>query len=129
MKETTENKKFNKLNHNWKGCGDFPGSDFNKIRHHAKERNIPFNVTIEQLWDLFVKQNRKCVLTGLSLQFRSHTMIWDGTASLDRIDNSKGYVINNVQWIHKDINKMKTNFVQEKFIEYCKLIYETKVVN
>lgn len=32
------------------------------------------------------------------------------TASLDRIDDKQGYTINNVQFIHKDINYMKWQF-------------------
>ena len=44
------------------------------------------------------------------------------TASLDRIDSSKGYTIDNIQWLHKDINKMKWDFSQEKFLELCKKI-------
>jgi hypothetical protein len=49
------------------------------------------------------------------------------TASLDRIDSSKGYFKGNVQWIHKDLNVMKMDLTEEKFIDYCKLVYENKV--
>ena len=44
------------------------------------------------------------------------------TASLDRIDSSKGYVIGNVQWVHKDINIMKNKFDNQYFIDMCKKI-------
>jgi hypothetical protein len=116
------NKKFGKSNHRWKGYEGISASDFGKIKSHAEERNIPFNITIEEAWNLFVKQDRKCALTNLPIKFRSSTMIWDGDASLDRIDNSGGYTAGNIQWVHKDINKMKMNFTEEKLIEYCKLI-------
>jgi hypothetical protein len=46
------------------------------------------------------------------------------TASLDRIDSSKGYCEDNVQWVHKDINRMKNTFDQDYFISLCKLIAE-----
>ena len=46
------------------------------------------------------------------------------SASLDRIDSSKGYIEGNVQWVHKDINKIKTDMSDNKFIEWCKLIAE-----
>lgn len=48
----------------------------------------------------------------------------EASASLDRIDSSKGYEQGNVQWVHKDINNMKQSFSQDKFIDWCK-----KVVN
>ena len=37
--------------------------------------------------------------------------------SLDRIDSSKGYEENNVQWVHKDINLMKNKYDNKYFIE------------
>jgi len=44
------------------------------------------------------------------------------TASVDRIDSSIGYVMGNIQWVHKDINKMKSDFSQELFIAWCGLV-------
>jgi len=44
------------------------------------------------------------------------------TASLDRIDSTKNYTIDNIQWVHKDVNKMKMDFSQEYFIEMCRLV-------
>ncbi len=46
------------------------------------------------------------------------------TASLDRIDSTKGYTLDNIQWIHKDLNKMKMNFANDYFIKTCKLVAE-----
>lgn len=44
------------------------------------------------------------------------------TASLDRIDSSRGYEIDNIQWVHKDVNKMKMGLSQNEFIDICKII-------
>jgi hypothetical protein len=41
------------------------------------------------------------------------------TASLDRIDSSKGYIEGNLQWVHKDVNIMKMDLSQVEFIDYC----------
>lgn len=46
----------------------------------------------------------------------------ESTASLDRIDSSKPYVKDNVQWVHKVVNNMKWDFDQNEFIEWCKII-------
>ena len=35
---------------------------------------------------------------------------------------SKGYHLNNIQWVHKDINFMKGNLNNEYFIELCKKV-------
>jgi hypothetical protein len=44
------------------------------------------------------------------------------TASLDRIDNSIGYRINNLQWVHKKLNIMKNVMGNPEFIEWCKMV-------
>ena len=107
----------------WKGCGNITGHYFAHIKGQAKIRNLEFNVTVEDLWELYQSQNGKCKLTGLSIDlFIDRNKI--RTASLDRIDNSRGYIIGNIQWLHKDINYMKRILTQEKLIEYCHLISE-----
>jgi hypothetical protein len=50
------------------------------------------------------------------------------TASLDRIDSSKGYIIGNVQWAHKMVNRMKNDMPQEEFIEFCRDIISTNPI-
>lgn len=105
-----------------KGYKEIGGTYFNRIRHSARNRNIIFEITIEQIWDLFIKQERKCALSGLELHFSSKCDAGDGTASLDRIDSKKDYTIDNIQWVHKDINYMKQDNTDEEFIKYCKLV-------
>lgn len=112
------------VNHKaFKGCGELPMSLWNRIKSGAKRRNMEFTITIDYAWDLFLKQNRCCVLTKMPLELFSviHKKI-QGSASLDRIDSSKGYIKGNVQWIHKDVNMMKGNYNQSYFIELCKKI-------
>jgi len=118
--------KENSINALWKGYEEISLSSFNNIKNGAIDRNIEFYITIEDAWNQFIKQERKCALTGLSIGFipkgtpRKYKL-WQ-TASLDRIDSSKPYTIDNIQWVHKDINQMKWQFNQQKFIEYCKLV-------
>lgn len=105
----------------WRGYGELPGFLFARIEDGASRRNLKFEVTKSYLWTLFVKQNEKCALTGLPIKLGAARQK-NTTASLDRIDNSKGYVESNVQWVHKDINKLKTDFDQSRFIDLCKAI-------
>jgi len=58
------------------------------------------------------------------MPFRNKDRTISGNASLDRIDSSIGYVNDNVQWVHKDINMMKRIYTQEYFIYLCKLVSE-----
>lgn len=116
-------------NHNWSGYEEIRGDFFKDIGRKAIKRNLEFNITIEQIWGLFIKQNRKCALSGLPLKFQSKYKSKDGTASLDRIDSSKGYTIDNIQWVHKDVNRMKLNYPEEYFINICNLISNLKKEN
>jgi hypothetical protein len=106
----------------WLGYGEMSGRFFRAIEKNAQKRNLEFKLTKEFIWNLFIKQDKKCALTGLELSFSSKHHSSDGVASLDRIDSSKGYTINNVQWVHKDINKMKLTHSDQDFIKYCRLV-------
>jgi hypothetical protein len=105
----------------WKGIGDLSQTFMGRIIRNAEVRDIPFEVTKEYLWQLYEQQNGKCALTGLEIIFADKTTE-PNEASLDRIDSSKGYVNGNVQWVHKDINKMKMELPQERFIKLCKFV-------
>jgi hypothetical protein len=114
-----------KLNLLYKGCGDLRPSYYNQIRNRANEANLSFNVSIEFLFDLFEKQDRKCALSGLDLFMdSSESLRGDQTASLDRIDSSKGYEKDNVQWVHKWLNVMKLDHSEEEFFYFCRTVTE-----
>lgn len=99
--------------YNWTGCGEIPGSYLCQARSGAKARGIAFDVSSVFLWELFLRQERRCALSGLPLSFA------DKTASLDRKDSDGEYTESNVQWVHKDVNKIKVNFPEDRFRELC----------
>lgn len=115
-----------KNHYRWQGYGEISGTVICMIKTGAKDRNIEFDLTAEYLWKLFLKQKRKCALTGMDIFFSDSAdsrFIFDVmTASLDRIDSNKGYIEGNVQWVHKYINIMKWDFTQDEFIDMCRLV-------
>ena len=42
--------------------------------------------------------------------------------SIDRIDSSQGYYIENIQLVYPKINMMKFTYSQEEFIDMCKRV-------
>lgn len=110
----------------WKGHGEISSSLYSRIKRDAWRREIEFSVTIEFLWDLFLKQDRKCALSGTELKFSSNSNLFDSNTSLDRKDSSGHYTEDNVQWILSDINIMKNRFDQDYFINICKQIANYK---
>jgi hypothetical protein len=103
--------------YNWTGCGEIPGTYIYTVKNGAVNRSIAFKLSSKFMWELFLRQNRRCALSGISLDFGTKK-----TASLDRIDSRRGYTEDNVQWVHKDINRMKVNYPEDYFIRLCKLV-------
>jgi hypothetical protein len=119
-------------NAKWKGYKEVPGAFINRITNRSKKANREVEVTAEDIYNLWIKQNKKCALSGLSIDF-VNTNIGNTnrkeskydlvcTASLDRINSNKGYTKNNIQLLHKDINMIKKEYDQDYFIMLCKHI-------
>lgn len=85
-------------------------------RRRAKRKNIENNLTIEQLIQIYIKQ---CPVTGMDLVWNNRSA-QDNSPSLDRIDNSKGYEINNCIIISHKANTIKYNLT----IEEMELVYQ-----
>lgn len=95
--------------------GELTIGKYNKLKKSAENRKIPFTVTIEFLWDLFIKQNGICAITGDKIESIKK-------ASLDRIDSNKGYVKNNVQWVTYQANVSKHVMSMDQLYEFCKKV-------
>lgn len=109
------------------GAGEISGAWwFTHVVKGANMRKLEVDISIEEAWELFLNQNRKCRFTGLKLYFpETNTDL--GTASFDRIDSSVGYIKGNVQWVYKDINIMKQAKSDKEFILLCKLVVKNCV--
>ncbi len=101
--------------------GELSSGTWRIIINGARDRSLAFEITREEALQKFVDQKRKCALTGVDLVLKRNTGEPRSkvTASLDRIDSSKGYFLSNVQWVHKIINIMKKNMPEALFIEWC----------
>ena len=101
---------------------ELPKVFWNKIKWNAKRRKMKVVVSREEAYKIFLNQDRKCNLTGMSIRLPSYGTDTEWTASLDRIDSSKGYTIDNVQWVHKDVNRIKNIFSEEYFVSICQKV-------
>jgi hypothetical protein len=106
----------------YKGYEQLDGRRIVSYKANAKKRKLKFSVSPKYLWKILERQNFRCALSNLPI-----VMVRESpTASLDRIDSSKGYIRGNIQWLHKDINFLKQNCTQERFIELCIAVAKTK---
>jgi hypothetical protein len=100
-----------------------------KTRYSAKKvRNLDFDIDTEYVMQLLVQQQGQCALTGWALEF-TRGGSWDGKnprgATMDRIDNSKGYVRGNIQLVCGLPNVIKGHIDQQTFVDLCKAVAKT----
>jgi hypothetical protein len=105
----------------WQGHGQISKTYYSALKYGAKDRNIEFSISIEYIWSLYNNQNGLCALSGLPIEFISGKNSLS-TASLDRIDSKLGYTEGNVQWVHKEVNFMKQELDENRFIFLCNAI-------
>jgi hypothetical protein len=91
-------------------------------RGRAKKKNLDFELSLELIKSLWSIQDGKCAITKIPmthiiLQGRLQTNL-----SIDRIDSSIGYVVNNIQLVCVAVNIMKSTLSMEELINFCKLI-------
>ena len=57
------------------------------------------------------------MLTIGDISFSRNRFTIYNQASLDRIDSSIGYTLDNIQWLHNDVNISKWEFSVDKFVD------------
>lgn len=76
-------------------------------------------ITDTYMYELFLKQNRACALTGMLLSLVTDDPL---CLSLDQIDPEKGYVEGNVQWLAWCVNRAKGDLPTDQFYEMCEVV-------
>lgn len=102
--------KFNSIPYTW----------FAMKQKGGMSRGYVWTLTIEDIWNLYQKQGGVCALSDIPIKWSERGLT--ATASIDRIDSAEGYIIENVQLVHKDVNFMKQQFDQDYFLSMCKAI-------
>lgn len=91
-----------------------------------RKKKYGSDVTVEYLKELWEKQKGICPFTGWKLSLPQDASKWDEkstqNASLDRIDNSIGYMKDNVRFISVMANLARQDFTDEQVIEFCKAV-------
>lgn len=86
---------------------------FNDICKNAAKRELEFSITKNYIIQILELQNQKCALSDFDIDLKN------GSASLDRINNNLGYIVGNVQWLHRNINLLKHTWSVEEFKKLC----------
>ena len=109
------------------------GDEFTPYRYtirNIKRRSKEFDLSLEDLKEIWLDQKGVCPYSGISLELPTYTKPLTNElnkASLDRIDSSKGYIKENVQFVAYNINLMKSTLSHEDTINLCKQISKNYV--
>jgi hypothetical protein len=87
------------------------------IKARARLKDLDFDLTIED-----IRPPEVCPILGIPLH---RAGCRDGTPSVDRIDNTKGYTKDNIWVISNKANTMKNNATLQELATFCKRMQET----
>ena len=97
-------------------------SRLTSLRSSAKKRNLQFNLKVSDLEDLWEKQNGLCFYSKKKMDLLAGDK--KNTFSVDRIDSTKGYIVNNVVLCRWIVNLMKNDMNVDEFINEVKILNE-----
>ncbi|MCJ7638148.1 MAG: hypothetical protein MUO21_11720, partial [Nitrososphaeraceae archaeon] len=105
---------------------------FKDIRSNAKKRKIQVNITLNDIEELYIKQNKRCAITNILMTYQA-TERKEGdqhilnklNISVDRIDSKKPYTKDNIQLLCAIINRMKMSLSNDEFLLLCGAITQT----
>lgn len=92
-------------------------------KKRAKVKNLPCNLTVDYLIELYYQQQGRCYLSNKKLKLER----WkDDTLSIDRIDPTQGYIFGNVGLACWCANKLKNNMQLDDFYRWCGYIWNSR---
>ena len=92
------------------------------------DKSQHIDITLDYLFEIGEQQRWRCALSDQNLEFVRGGQIWRNywcnpkICTIDRIDSSEGYVVDNIQLLSWDINYIKQNLPNSEFVELCKKV-------
>lgn len=120
--------------------GDYQINEYTGFKYMLKcinnknRINKKMNISLEDLKQVWNNQNGLCAYTKIPLILVTHTNPrkdvpkWH-LASVDRIDSSKGYEKDNIQFVSRTINYAKNDMLHEDMIKFLQYIKTDAILN
>lgn len=103
---------------NFRGkVGPMPITWFEVKKRGGMSRGFQWELEAEDVLRLYEEQEGVCALSGWPIGWPDKGLT--STVSIDRIDSSEGYLLGNVQLVHKDVNMAKRHYAQDYFVAMC----------
>lgn len=106
------------LSNNWERYLAQKISGYNTERKHLQ---------LQDLLNLIESQEYRCALSGVPLTCRliAKTRVWTN-ASIDRIDQTRGYELNNIRLVCHIVNIMRNTLSDDQLYKWCELILKER---
>ena len=92
---------------------------------NKKRRFTGYEVTLDQLVELWLMQDGRCAISGVVLTHHNDgSGLKDFNASIDRIDSNLGYIPGNVQLVAYRANMLKQALSTDMLYWWVKTIYQ-----
>lgn len=98
-----------------------------RYKHSARKRNLEFSLTNKQLSFLFSGNCYYCGIPPHKELIHRHSASSFTYNGIDRVDNNKGYIIDNTVSCCKQCNYAKSNQSLEEFLQWAERIYKNKI--
>lgn len=94
-------------------------------KESSEKRGLKWDLDYETLQSIYINQDGKCAISGEKLSFErvprkskeSRTLM-----TIDRIDNSRGYLKDNIQFVTLQVNQAKSSYSMEDLLIMCENI-------
>lgn len=80
---------------------------WDSAKRRSKSKGLEFSLSRKDIEDMFSRQGNKCSLTGIEFDFTMPDESWKNnpySPSIDRIDSSKGYSLENIRLVLTCVN-------------------------
>ena len=91
-----------------------------RAKQRAKQKDFEFNL---EAVDIVIPL--KCPILDIEIVRNTNSSVKANSPSLDRIDNTKGYVKGNIMVISNKANTMKNNASPEELVKFARWILKT----
>jgi hypothetical protein len=102
---------------------------FYQSRTGAKKRGITFDLTLSDYKILYEQQQGLCALSDMKMSLMpGQGYVNRLKLSTDRIDNNKGYIKGNIQFITWQANQAKNIWSNDQLIDMCRNIVKKQSI-
>ena len=101
-------------------------SRFHGAKTRATKYNIPFNLTLKDIYSIWEQQKGLCAISKLPMTFDLYQGRTFTNVSIDQINPHLGYTKENIQLVCMTVNQMKSDMSIEELYMFCEAIIKNK---